>query len=89
MRLSRPQEYVVTSTQDLNLFLAGVGSGKTHLGGVLSGYFLKNFPEAFGFIGANTYQQLTTSTLYRLREVWKELFGWVEGIDYVVGKTPP
>lgn len=87
--LSEPQELILTSTQDINLFLAGIGSGKTHLGGILSGYFIDNFPNAWGFIGANTYQQLTTSTLYRIREVWKIIFNWVEGVDYVVGKIPP
>ena len=89
MKLSKPQEYIITSTQDVNLFLAGVGSGKTHLGGFISGYLLQKFPKVFGFLGANTYQQLTTSTLFRVREVWFELFGWKEGRDYVVGKMPP
>lgn len=86
---SDPQSYIITSTQDINLFLAGVGSGKTHLEGFISGYYIQNFPEVFGFIGANTYQQLTTSTLYRVREVWEELFNWREGRDYVVNKHPP
>lgn len=86
---SQPQEYIITSTQDINLFLAGVGSGKTHLGGFISGYYILKFPNCFGFIGANTYQQLTTSTLYRVREVWAELFHWRDGIDYVVGIKPP
>ena len=89
INFSEPQEYILTSTQDVNLFLAGVGSGKTHLLGFISGYLLWNFPEVFGFIAANTYQQLTTSTLFRTREVWEELFGWKEEIDYVVGKKPP
>ncbi len=89
MKLSRPQQYIATSTQDVNLMLCGVGSGKTHLGGVISGYYIENFPTAFGFIGANTHEQLTTSTLYRLREVWAELFGWREDIHYVVNKKPP
>ncbi len=89
IKFSEPQEYIVTSTQDINLFLCGVGSGKTHIGGFLSGYLLKNFPTVFGFIGANTYQQLTTSTLFRTREVWQQIYGWKEGVDYVVGKMPP
>ena len=55
IKFSEPQEYIVTSTQDINLFLCGVGSGKTHIGGFLSGYLLKNYPSVFGFIGANTY----------------------------------
>lgn len=87
--LSKPQEYILTSTKSINLFLAGVGSGKTHIGGLISGYFTQRFPEVRGFIGANTYNQLNTSTMFRIREVWKELFGWVDGRDYVVGQKPP
>lgn len=71
------------------MFLAGVGSGKTHLDGIISNFFIQNFPGAFGFIGANTYNQLNTSTMLRIREVWKHYFGWTDGVDYVVGKTPP
>lgn len=89
LALSEPQQYTITSTQDINLFLAGVGSGKTHILGLASGYFVQKFPKVFGFLGANTYQQLTTSTLYRIREVWQEYFNWKEGRDYVVGKRPP
>ena len=89
MNFSQPQEYIITSTQPINLFLAGVGSGKTHLAGAISGYYIINFPQAWGFIGANTYKQLSDSTMFRIREVWKELFGWIEGRDYVVGKIPP
>ena len=89
IKFSQPQEYIVTSTQQNNLFLAGVGSGKTHLAGFISGYLLTNFPHVTGFIGANTYNQLTTSTLYRTREVWSELFGWEEGKDYVINRKPP
>lgn len=88
-RLSAPQEYILTSAQEINLFLAGIGSGKTHLGGLLSANFIQNFPAARGFIGANTYGQLNTSTMLRIREVWKHGFGWTEGRDYVVGKAPP
>jgi len=88
-RLSEPQQYILTSAAEINLFLAGIGSGKTHLGGIQSAYYIQNFPQARGFIGANTYGQLNTSTMLRIREVWKEQFGWTDGRDYVIGKTPP
>lgn len=88
-RLSDPQQYILTSTKEINLFLAGIGSGKTHLGGVLSAFYAQKFPQAVGFIGANTYNQLNTSTMLRIREVWRDVFGWREGTDYVVGKQPP
>lgn len=87
--LSEPQQYILTSTQEINLFLAGIGSGKTHLGGILSAYYVQEFPAAWGFIGANTYNQLNTSTMLRIREVWRDVFGWTEGRDYVVGRQPP
>ena len=89
VNFSAPQEYIITSTQKVNLFLAGVGSGKTYIIGFLSGYYITNFPEVFGFIGANTYMQLNQSTLFRVRTVWREMFGWEEGRDYVVGVNPP
>lgn len=87
--LSKPQQYLVTTTQAISLFLAGVGSGKTYVIGLLSGYFIKKFPLTAGFIGANTYLQLTQSTMFRVRTVWREVYGWEEGRDYVVGKKPP
>ncbi len=89
MNLSEPQTYFLTSDRDINLFLAGIGSGKTFIGGVISYYFLSNFPDARGFIAANTHMQLNTSTMVGIREAWKVLFGWSEGTDYVVGKKPP
>ena len=89
IRFSKPQEYVITSLQSICLFLAGVGSGKTFIIGFLSGYFIKYFPHVAGFIGANTYMQLSQSTLLRVYKVWEELYGWVEGEDFVVNKRPP
>lgn len=89
IKFSRPQEFIITSLQAICLFLAGVGSGKTYIIGFLSGYFIKNFPEVAGFIGANTYMQLSQSTLLRVYKVWEEIYGWVEGEDYVVNKKPP
>lgn len=64
-------------------------SGKTHLGGLVSGTFIQRFPHIRGFIGANFFNQLNTSTMLRIREVWKELFNWEADRDYVVGKQPP
>ena len=93
--ISEPQRAILKSTASLNLFLAGVGSGKTHIGGLLAYRFIKKFPKARGFIGANTYLQLTQSTLFRIREYWKSI--GVTEYDkvscsygqYVVNKKPP
>lgn len=48
----------------------GVGTGKSHTGGKFSiGHFI-HYPELTGFIGANTYDQLTQATL---RELFEQL----------------
>ncbi len=92
--ISKPQKAILKSVKPINLFLAGVGSGKTHLGGILSYRFIKRFPDVFGAIFANTYEQLNTSTLYRIREYWKSI-GVTEWSKenprgmYVAGKQPP
>jgi len=93
--ISKPQMAILKSPASLNLFLAGVGSGKTYIGGLLAYRFVKRYPKARGFIGANTYLQLTQSTLFRIREYWKSIgvreyektscpYG-----HYVVNKKPP
>lgn len=69
--------------------LSGVGSGKTHVGALVSAEYITRFPGIKGFIGANTYGQLSKSTLAGIFNVWKEYFGWVEGVKYVVDKQPP
>lgn len=89
MTLSEPQKYILTSPAEINLFLAGVGSGKTHLAGIVSGFFAERCPNVSGFIGANTYGQLNTSTMLRIREVWRSIFGWEHGRDYVINIKPP
>lgn len=89
VRLSEPQKYIYNSPQKINLFMGGTGSGKTYLDGCLTSYFIKYFPQVYGFIGANTYEQLNTSTLKRIRDCWYQVHEWVEGEHYVVGKQPP
>ena len=64
--VSDPQAAVLESTASVNLFLAGVGSGKTHLGGIISKSLISAFPQMRGGIFANTYDQLNTSTLCRI-----------------------
>lgn len=92
---SSPQKSILKSIQSVNLFLGGVGSGKTHLLGIKSYQLVSLFPNVRGFIGANTYLQLQQSTLFRVREYWKSI-GVVEYDKtsrpyghYVVGKKPP
>jgi hypothetical protein len=65
-----------------------MGSGKTYLAGIISADFIINNPNVKGLIAANTYDQLNTSTLYRIKAVWDEVFGLKEGIHYVAGNKP-
>jgi hypothetical protein len=89
INVSAPQEKVLETLSNLILFMAGVGSGKSHIIALLAADVIKNNPELIQFIGANTYQQLTKSTLKRVFDVWKEVFGWENGVDFVVDRIPP
>lgn len=93
--VSEPQISILQSNAAINLFLGGVGSGKTHLLGIKTYQLISNFPDVRGFIGANTYLQLQQSTLFRIREYWKSI-GVIEYDktsrphgQYVVNKKPP
>ena len=93
--LSDPQASIYESTSNINLFLAGVGSGKTYLLGMITRRFINDFPQVRGFIAANTYLQLEHSTLFRIREYWKSI-GIVEYNkdscpwgQYVINRRPP
>ena len=85
----------MTSRSPTNLFMGGYGSGKTKVMGDASIYFASKFPTVKGLIAANTYGQLTKSTMFRIREVWKQDYNINEYNDttkkgeYVVGKKPP
>ena len=89
LKYSDPQRDVLETTADRVLFHSGVGSGKSQCIGVLSADMVLNYPELTGFIGANTYKQLSRSTLLRVFEVWEGQFGLKKDIDYVVGHIPP
>ncbi len=93
--LSRPQASFVASKTNRNLFHCGQGLGKTHIQGIISALLVQRASTSLGFIGANTYQQLSDSTLMRIFAVWKEYFGWKEynaanpdGV-FVLDRMPP
>lgn len=87
--VSDPQADIVESTAQRNLFHSGVGSGKSHCAGLVAADFVRNNPEVRGFIGANTYQQLSKSTLDRIFKVWEQNFGWQRDVHFVSNKRPP
>jgi len=80
-KTTRPQQDILDSRQPFNLFLAGQGSGKSHCAGLVAALYVMNFPAMRGIICANTYGQLTRSTLFRIREVWRDTFGLTEYLD--------
>lgn len=91
---SDPQMDVFESTASINLFLAGVGSGKTHLDGLISKHLISLYPKCKGGIFANTYDQLNTATLFRIREYWSStgITEWTKENpfgSYVSGREPP
>lgn len=95
IRPTKPQQDILRSRKPVNLFLAGQGSGKSHCAGLVSANYISNFPSIRGIICANTESQLTKSTMFRIREVWKDNFGMTEWNDktkkgcYTVDKIPP
>lgn len=89
MNLIAPQKKILFTDKPRNLALAGQGGGKTALMGFISGFFVSNIPKCLGMIAANTYGQLSDSTLVRVTDIWKTHFGWEEDIHYVIDKQPP
>lgn len=62
----------------------GISTGKTFTGAQYVIWHIIHYPSFSGFIGANTYDQLSQATL-------RELFYWfdVYGIQYVNDRKPP
>lgn len=94
--LSEPQEAVLNSRKQIILEMSGQGGGKSQNIGYSSGMLISEFPQALGFIGANTYMQLSQSTLDRVFKTWKADKGFEEWDpkttpwgSYVVDKKPP
>ena len=92
--LNVPQYEIISSTKPLNFFFGGYGCGKTRVMADLSLYYVSNAPQMVGLIAANTYGQLTRSTLFRIFAEWtsykiKEFSETNPDGMYVVGKRPP
>lgn len=95
INLLNPQYDLITSRQPRNLLYSGQGGGKTMCLGAISHLLTKHCPSIPGMIDANTYGQLSNSTLFRMFEVWKSV-GWTEYDKkgnpngyYVMDKQPP
>lgn len=96
IELSTPQVKVINCRKPLLLNMAGQRSGKTFIMGFKSGRYIQNAPKIAGMIAANTYKQLTQTTLREIKKVWKSIYGITEydsksnpGGDFVVNHIPP
>lgn len=95
IELNRPQASFIMSQSERVLLHCGQGFGKTFVEGLIPGFFVMRCPDSLGLIGANTYGQLSDSTLFRIFQVWEEHFGWKEYHKgnpdgfYVIDKQPP
>jgi hypothetical protein len=66
------------------------------MAGILSGHYVLKYPTLKGFIAANTYMQLTQSTLVKVFEIWRDLYYLTEynkknnpNGHFVIDKKPP
>ena len=94
--LSEPQSEVLASRASVIAEIAGQGGGKT---GTLSwsvGQLVKLFPDAKGFIGANTNMQLQQSTMTGVLRTLKRDFGMTQyernsnpNGHFVINRAPP
>lgn len=94
--LSEPQSDVLSARTPLILDMAGQGAGKTENIGISSGHMITEFPRLKGFIAANTYLQLSQSTLNKAFAGWERYYALTEydpktnpGGHYVIDKVPP
>ena len=96
LELSEPQTMCATSRQPLTLNMAGQRAGKSQMIGIMSGDWIQKFPRVYGFIGANTYLQLSQSTLVKATEIWRDYYQ-MKPYDkiqnphgsYVIDRRPP
>lgn len=84
VRLAPWQAAAIRNPFDHFAFYGGVAAGKTFTGSQFSINMIMEHPQMTGFIGANTYDQLSQATL-------REFFYWLEeyGLEFVVDRRPP
>lgn len=83
-RLAPWQTGAVRNPWDHFAFFGGVATGKTFTGSHFAIGMIQKYPDMTGFIGANTYDQLSQATL-------REFFYWLEEYcyEFVVDRRPP
>jgi hypothetical protein len=95
MKINTHQAQLITSNKSRNLLHLGQGGGKTNTMGHLAYQLLTYFPHVIGLVAANTYGQLSNSTLV---EIFRVLTGYgiyeynpqtSKGGSFVIGIEPP
>lgn len=96
IELSEPQSEVLASRASLIAEIAGQGGGKTATLSWSAGHLITKFPEAKGFIGANTNMQLQQSTMTGVLAKLYTDFGMTQYDrltnprgHYVIDRAPP
>lgn len=96
IELSEPQSEVLAARASLIAEISGQGGGKTATLGWSVGHLVTKFPEAKGFIGANTNMQLQQSTMTGVLGILERDFGLTEYDKqtnprghYVIDCSPP
>lgn len=96
IKLSEPQSEVFASRASLIAEISGQGGGKTATLAWSVGTLVKLFPEAKGFIGANTNMQLQQSTMTGVLGALKRDFGMTQYDKnanprghFVIDRAPP
>jgi hypothetical protein len=72
------------SPYDHFAMFGGVATGKSYTGSHFAIHMFETRPDLTGFIGANTYDQMSQATL-------RELFYWLDyyGFEFVIDRIPP
>ena len=87
VRLTKAQFKAFNSQATETFFVAGIGSGKTFLGGIFIGSMMKIRGAKLAVLSP-TYEMLKNSTLPKVQEAWQRL-GIKQYRDYVVNCAPP
>jgi hypothetical protein len=84
IRMQPHQFGAIFSPYQHTALFGGVACGKTFTGSHFAIHKIREVPHLTGFIGANSYDQLSQATL-------RELFFWLDahGYEYVIDRRPP
>ena len=72
-----------------SVLLAGRGFSKSFTNGLSQANKVALMPRSAGLFTSPTYSMIYTKTLIPMKAAWEQHLGYIEGIHYVVGKTPP